>query len=85
MAEIFIIEGIIISIYGFDHNPPHLHVKYSGDEFIITIEKREIEGKGKSRIIYIVNEFINTYKTEILELWAKAQKGELLNKIEPKK
>ena len=27
MGSIFIIEGILIYIYAFDHNPPHLHVR----------------------------------------------------------
>ncbi|MBQ8714782.1 MAG: DUF4160 domain-containing protein [Prevotella sp.] len=27
MGSIFIIQGILIYIYAFDHNPPHIHVK----------------------------------------------------------
>ena len=26
MGSIFIIQGILIYIYAFDHNPPHIHV-----------------------------------------------------------
>lgn len=84
MAEIFIIQGIIIYIYGFDHNPPHLHIKYSGDEFTITIADRIVEGKGKSRVIKIVNEFIDEYESEILFMWKRAQEGETITKIQPK-
>ena len=27
MGSIFIIQGIMIYIYAFDHNPPHIHVR----------------------------------------------------------
>ena len=37
MGAIYIIEGILIYIYGFDHNPPHIHVKCGDGEFTITI------------------------------------------------
>ena len=40
MGAIYIIEGILIYIYGFDHNPPHIHVKCGDGEFTITIKDR---------------------------------------------
>ena len=36
MGSIFIIQGILIYIYAFDHNPPHIHVKSGDGEFTIT-------------------------------------------------
>lgn len=47
MGSIFIIQGILIYIYAFDHNPPHIHVKCGGEEFTITIKDRVVEGKSK--------------------------------------
>lgn len=40
----FVILGILIYIYAFDHNPPHIHVRSGTDNFSITIEDRIIEG-----------------------------------------
>ena len=48
MGSIFIIQGILIYIYAFDHNPPHIHVRSGTDNFSITIHDRIIEGKARS-------------------------------------
>ena len=50
-------------------------------EFTITIEDRIVEGRAKARIVQMVNEFIDANKTEILEIWDKAQRGERITKI----
>lgn len=81
MGAIYVIQGIMLYIYGFDHNPPHIHVKSGDDSFTITIEDRVVEGKAKVRTIKLVNDFIDGHKAEIMELWDKAQRGERINKI----
>lgn len=81
MGSIFVIQGIMLYIYAFDHNPPHLHVKSGEGMFTITIEDRVIEGKAKVKTIKLVNDFIDRHKDEILEIWNKAQRGERINKI----
>lgn len=81
MGSIFIIQGIMLYIYAFDHNPPHLHVK-SGDVFFtIIIKDRIVEGKAKVKTIKTVNDFIDAHEAEIMEIWDKAQRGEKINKI----
>ena len=55
MGSIFIIQGILIYIYAFDHNPPHIHVRSGTDNFSITISDRIIEGKARSKTVEIVN------------------------------
>lgn len=81
MGSIFVIQGIMLYIYAFDHNPPHLHVKSGEGMFTITIEDCVIEGKAKVKTIKLVNDFIDKHKDEILEIWNKAQRGERINKI----
>ena len=71
MGSIFVIQGILIYIYGFDHNPPHIHVRSGTDNFSITIKNRIIEGVARSK----------THEDELMELWEKAQKGETIKKI----
>ena len=46
MGSIFIIQGILIYIYAFDHNPPHIHVRSGTDNFSITIQDRVMENYG---------------------------------------
>ena len=81
MGSIFIIQGILIYIYAFDHNPPHIHVKSGDGEFTITIKDRIVEGKARSKTIQIVNTFMDEHEEEIMEIWNKAQRGEEINKI----
>lgn len=81
MGSIFAIEGILVYIYGFDHNPPHIHVRSGKDDFSITIKDRIIEGKVRSKTVSIINNFIDDHETELMNLWEKAQKGETIKKI----
>lgn len=82
--EFFIIQGITINIYGLDKNPPHLHVKYGEDDFVITLDERMIEGKARFHVINVVNDFIDEYYDQIMEVWNKAQKGEVITKLDHK-
>ena len=81
MGAIYILEGLMIYLYGFDHNPPHIHVKTGGDEFTITLADRIVEGRAKSKHIKMINDFIDTHIDELNELWEKAQRGERITKI----
>ena len=62
MGSIFIIQGILIYIYAFDHNPPHIHVRSGTDNFSITIQDRIIEGKARSKTVKIINDFIDEHE-----------------------
>ena len=81
MSAIDIIHGILIYMYGQDHNPPHLHIKDGGNWFIITIKDRMIAGKASSKTIRIINEYIDEHENQLLELWNKAQRGETIEKV----
>lgn len=81
MGAIFIINGILIYIYAFDHNPPHIHVRRGAEIFTITIKDRYVEGSAKSKTISTVNDFLDIHEEEVMELWAKAQRGETITKI----
>jgi hypothetical protein len=67
MGSIFIIQGILIYIYAFDHNPPHIHVRSGTDNFSITIQDRVIEGKARSKSVKIINDFIDEHEAELME------------------
>lgn len=81
MGSIFVIQGILIYIYGFDHNPPHIHVRSGTDDFSITIKDRVIEGTARLKTVAIVNQFMDEHENELMELWDKAQNGETIKKI----
>lgn len=39
MPEICRFYGIVIYLYWMDHNPPHIHVMYSGYECTISVKR----------------------------------------------
>lgn len=81
MSAIDIIRGILIYMYGFDHNPPHLHIKESENWFTITIKDRVVEGKGSVKAIKLINDYIDANEARLMELWDKAQKGDKIEKV----
>ena len=81
MGAIYIIGGMFIYMYAFDHNPPHIHVKSGGREFLIYLDDRTTEGDARPKQLKKINEFIDTHEAELYRLWEKAQHGEEITKI----
>lgn len=81
MSAIYILEGLLIYLYGFDHNPPHIHVRRGSEQFTMTIKDRIVEGRAKAKSIALVNEFLDAHESEVMILWDKAQRGEKIEKI----
>ncbi len=81
MGSIFVIQGLLIYIYAFDHNPPHIHVRSGSGDFTITLKDRIVEGRAKSKVIQIINQFIDEHEAELMEIWGKAQRGEKIEKV----
>lgn len=85
MAELCRFFGIIIAMFGSDHNPPHIHVRYGDFEVTITIEKEIVRGEMPAKVLKMVLQWIDLHKEELLKNWENAQQGLKLNKIEPLK
>ncbi|HEX4133206.1 MAG TPA: DUF4160 domain-containing protein [Bryobacteraceae bacterium] len=48
MPEISRFFGIVVQMYYADHEPPHFHVRYSGQKALIAIETLAILGGNLS-------------------------------------
>lgn len=81
MPVIFILNGILISLFAFDHNPPHIHVRCGEFKFTITLKDRIITGRCPSCVVKQVNDFMDSHIDELYALWEKAQKGGEITKI----
>lgn len=42
MPAVALFDGIKIEVFPNDHNPPHIHVTYSGEQAIVDIKRLEI-------------------------------------------
>lgn len=84
MPQISRFFGIIILMYYDDHNPPHFHARYSGQECIIRIDNLTvIEGKIPQRALQMVIEWATLRQTELSENWERAKALQSLDNIEP--
>lgn len=67
MPEICRFFGLIITMYGDDHNPPHFHVQYNEFRAIIEIETGEIlQGSLPSKQLKYVQVWSDIHKEELM-------------------
>ena len=89
MAIIAMFYGIIVSMYFFDsrrHELPHIHVKYQGEEAVLSIPEGEVlEGKINGKKLRLVQAWIEIHREELMADWELASQGETIFKIDPLK
>ncbi len=74
MPELSRFYGIVISMCGDDHNPPHFHVQYNDFRAIIEIQSGEIiQGSLPSKQLKYVQVWADIHKDELFENFAKLQ------------
>lgn len=75
--------GIIIQMFYFDHNPPHIHAVYGEYRVVISIKDQVVDGIMPKRALNLIFECMELHREELLKDWELAQIGEPLFKIEP--
>lgn len=68
--------GISIKMYfqQSEHNPPHVHALYGEYVGVIDIKTGNmIEGDLPNRALKMVQEWLNTHKNELLNIWKTQQ------------
>ncbi|MCL2040560.1 MAG: DUF4160 domain-containing protein [Bacteroidales bacterium] len=85
MAEISRFYGIIIAMFGNEHNPPHFHIKYGHYKAIYTIKNGVIKGEVPISVIKKVIEWVEIHQDELYQNWELLKNGKDTNKIKPLK
>ena len=71
-------------MYFDDHNPPHFHAEYSGQEALIDVNTLTVfSGRLSARAQALVTEWATLHQEELRSDWQKAKSLEPLEKIEP--
>ena len=87
MPSISAFYGLIVYMYFLDnkqHKRPHIHVKSSGDEVIVSIPDGNIlEGSIPSSKMKLLQAWIEIHKEELMADWELAVSGEQPYKIDP--
>ena len=89
MAVLAMFYGIIVSMYYLDnrrHHLPHIHVKYQGQEVVLSIPDGEvIEGELRRNKMKLVQAWIEIHQDELIADWELASQGETVFRIDPLK
>ncbi|MHB8464252.1 MAG: DUF4160 domain-containing protein [Acidimicrobiales bacterium] len=83
MPRISAFYGIVIAMYWQDHNPPHFHAFYSGDEALVRIaDGVTMRGELPPAASRLVAEWADLRRDELLADWELAQIPTTLRPIE---
>ena len=83
MPEICRFYGIVIFMNYNDHEPPHFHARYQGQEVMIEIQTGIVQGKMSKRSLRMLFEWSEIYRDELLSNWRRARERKPLNRIPP--
>ncbi|MEK6747455.1 MAG: DUF4160 domain-containing protein [Rickettsiales bacterium] len=84
MPTICFFYGIYISMYVNEHNPPHFHAEYQGNEALINIQNGELlDGKLPRQALNLIDQWRKQHIAELMENWDNATKLIMPKKIAP--
>ena len=74
----------VVQMYYGDHEPPHFHVRYSGQKALIAIETLALlRGRLSPRALGLVTEWAALHRAELMEDWNLARAEAQLKPIAP--
>ena len=86
MPTICMFRGLKIYINWRDHQPPHFHATYGGQEVLVSIRDLEVlEGSIPSKQLKMLLGWAALRQDELLENWELAERKQELFNIEPLK
>lgn len=84
MPTLAIFYGIVITIYWFDHAPPHVHARYGEHEAQIDIQAVAIlNGSLPRRAKAMVLRWTREHQAELMAAWDAASTGAQPGQIAP--
>ena len=75
--------GILIYMYGDDHNTPNFHVNYGGNWSVVDFDGNVMEGELPASKQKLVSAWAEIHKDELIANWELAKNKETLVKILP--
>lgn len=75
--------GISIYMNHNDHNPPHFHARYQGQEVSIEIEAGIVKGEMSRRALEMIFEWSKSHQSELLKNWELARNRKPLEPVSP--
>ena len=85
MPIISMFYGIIVRLNTKEHNPPHIHAYYAGQEACFDFNGKVLVGELPNNKETLVKAWIEIHRDELLLNWELAQSREKILKIDPLK
>lgn len=84
MPRISSFYGIVITMYFYDHEPPHFHAQYAEHHAVIAIDSGAVlVGDLPSRALKLVNEWAGLHREALRASWNRAKDGGTPEAIDP--
>ncbi|HEY1688019.1 MAG TPA: DUF4160 domain-containing protein [Solirubrobacteraceae bacterium] len=84
MPRISFFYGIVITMYFYDHEPPHFHAQYAEHHAVIVISSGAVLVGGlPSRALKLVSEWASLHREELEADWERAKGGAIPEPIDP--
>jgi hypothetical protein len=84
MPRISFFYGIVVTMYFYDHDPPHFHAEYAEHHAAIAIGSNDVlVGSLPSRALKLVTEWANLHRDELEADWQRAKDGGSPEPIDP--
>lgn len=73
MPTVLRVGGFEFGIYPDDHEPPHVHVRYSGGRVVVAIESEHLRGAQGMTAANIshARRLVRLHREELLAAWAE--------------
>lgn len=83
MPTISMFFGILIRMYYDEHNPPHFHASYQGNQATFDMDGNILDGDFPDRQRKLVAAWAVLHKDELLANWELAREDQSLFRIDP--
>jgi len=83
VPEIAKFYGIIVFMNYCDHDPPHFHARYGGQEVMIEILSGTVRGHMSKRALRMLFEWSESHEQQLIDNWKRVRDRRPLQQIEP--
>ena len=84
MPIISIFFGIVIRMFYKEHDPPHFHGEYQGQQGKFDFDGEMLIGNIRSKTaLRLIQEWASSHRTELEANWDRIKAGRAIERIEP--
>jgi hypothetical protein len=84
MPYVSMFFGIIVRMFHNEHNPPHFHAEYQGQQGVFDFDGNMTHGSMRSRTARrLIREWAELHRDELVQNWERAANRQEIERIAP--